>query len=145
MTDYMTHLIDQLQDPEFAAAYTAAQARERKEAREQPWICVDPARRWGDHTIRDSRLPVWAVVSSLAAGESVDEVADDYNITRADVLCACWYVGMYGLPGIDGARRWQRALREWAKPAGSAMWHAGTCDYAAIPDPPLGPDEAATR
>jgi uncharacterized protein (DUF433 family) len=103
---------------------------------ERPQVRVDPAIRFGDPHVKG--ISVAAIVGMLSAGESMEGVAEDYDLTRADILVGCWYVGIYGLP--ESPRAWRKALREWAKDAGQTMWHASDCDYDAIPDPPIGGD-----
>lgn len=104
---------------------------------DSPRGLVDPSMRFGRPHVKG--IPVDAIVGMLSAGESVATVADNYDLTRADVLVACWYVGAFGLP--ESPRRWRTALREWATGAGQAMWNTKTCDYEAIPDPPIGDDK----
>jgi uncharacterized protein (DUF433 family) len=96
---------------------------------DRPCIVLDPARCSGRPTVGVDRLPVETVVGYILAGDSVAAVADMYEISRADVLCACWYAGLYG------TRMQRRILGEWAKNAHAAMWHV---DYDTVPDPPRG-------
>jgi len=56
-----------------------------------PGIVVDPAVRLGRPVIRGTRVPVDVVVGQLAAGLSADQVAEEYRITRDDVLAALAY------------------------------------------------------
>ena len=56
-----------------------------------PRIVVDPAVRLGRPVIRGTRVPVDVVVGQLAAGLSLDQVAEEYGITRDDVLAALSY------------------------------------------------------
>lgn len=65
----------------------------------------------------------------LLAGEDLEVVADEYGLTRGDVLVACWYLGLYG------TRRHRRLWKAWATAAHEQMWHA--VDYDRIPDPPI--------
>ncbi|MFI5627666.1 DUF433 domain-containing protein [Nocardioides sp. NPDC051685] len=41
-------------------------------------ITVDPDRMGGLPTVRDTRVTVTAVLGQLAAGQSVDQILDDY-------------------------------------------------------------------
>ena len=97
-----------------------------------PHVEIDPSMRFGRPHIRG--IPVDSIGGMLAAGESVATVADEYGMTRGEVLVACWYLGLYG------TRRWKRLLRDWANPAGEQMWHCNTVNYDDVPDPPLGDD-----
>lgn len=101
---------------------------------DSPRVLVDPAMRFGRPHVKG--IPVDAIVEQLSVGGSVDAVAQEFDLTRADVLVAAWYIGLFGLP--ESPRIWRRALREWARDAGQAMWNTSECDYAAIPDPPIG-------
>jgi uncharacterized protein (DUF433 family) len=56
-----------------------------------PRIVVDPEIRTGRPVIRGTRVPVDVVVGQMAAGLTADEVADEYGITRDDVLAALAY------------------------------------------------------
>jgi uncharacterized protein (DUF433 family) len=100
----------------------------------RPEVTVSPSMRFGRPHVKG--VSVDDIVGMLSAGESVATVGYEYHLTRPDVLVACWYVGQYGLP--ESPRRWRTALREWAAEVGQAMWDASTCDYEAIPDPPIG-------
>jgi len=56
-----------------------------------PRIVVDPHVRFGRPVIQGTRVPVDVVVGQLAAGLSIDQVADEYGIAREDVLAALAY------------------------------------------------------
>lgn len=50
-------------------------------------ITVDPDRMGGLPTVRDTRVTVTAVLGQLAAGQSIDQVLDDYPyLEREDIL-----------------------------------------------------------
>jgi len=83
----------------------------------RPFIAIDPAMRSGEPTINHTRLPVDAVLGVLAAGESIEHAMDDYDVTRADILVACWYEGTYG------SRKRRRQLGAWAKEAHGLLWN----------------------
>lgn len=52
-------------------------------------ITVDPDRMGGLPTVRDTRVTVTAVLGQLAAGQSVEQVLDDYPyLEREDILAA---------------------------------------------------------
>jgi len=54
-------------------------------------IVVDPKVRHGKPVIKGTRVSVDVILGSLAGGMSVEEVADEYGITRDDVLAAIEY------------------------------------------------------
>ena len=56
-----------------------------------PRIVVDEAIRFGKPVIKGTRVSVVAVVGKVAAGMNVDEVAQEYGLTRDDVLAALSY------------------------------------------------------
>jgi uncharacterized protein (DUF433 family) len=56
-----------------------------------PRIAVDETVRFGRPVILGTRVPVETVIGKLAAGMSVDEVAEEYGIGREDVRAALRY------------------------------------------------------
>jgi uncharacterized protein (DUF433 family) len=56
-----------------------------------PHIMVDSAIRFGRPVIEGTRVPVDVVVGQVAAGRSVEQIADDYDLTREQVLAALTY------------------------------------------------------
>jgi uncharacterized protein (DUF433 family) len=92
-------------------------------------VRADPARRFGAPAIKG--ISCEAIALQMLAGDDIATIAEDYDLTRADILVACWYLGLYG------SRRWRRSWRQWAEQAGQAMWDTRTVDYDQIPDPPL--------
>lgn len=96
---------------------------------DRPHVRIDPAQAFGQPAVKG--VGVEHIAGMYLAGESIATVADEYGLTRADVLVACWYQGRYGSP------RWRRLWREWAETAGAAMWNTRTVDYDQIPDPPV--------
>lgn len=104
-----------------------------------PFVSVNPAMRWGQPCVNGTRLPVDAVAGMVWA-EGVDVAADQYDLTRADVLVACWYAGTYGLPGrresLFPVRQWPKRWGAWADSVAGALWKVTEVDYDAVPDPP---------
>jgi uncharacterized protein (DUF433 family) len=103
-----------------------------------PQVVVNPAVRAGQPQIKG--IPVVALCDVVWAGESVDRVADDYNLTRADVLVGCWYAGMLGLPGerrkvLAATPLWRKRWGAWAEKVTAALW-SPPVKYDVIPDPP---------
>ena len=58
-----------------------------------PGIFMDSEICFGKPVIQGTRVPVEIVVGKLAGGMGVDEVADQYALSRADVLAALEYAG----------------------------------------------------
>jgi uncharacterized protein (DUF433 family) len=56
-----------------------------------PGIVVDPAVRFGKPVIKGTRVPVDLVVGKLAAGMTIEAVAEEYGLTREDVLASLSY------------------------------------------------------
>jgi uncharacterized protein (DUF433 family) len=56
-----------------------------------PGIVVDETVRFGRPIIQGTRVPVDLVVGKLAGGMSLDEVVEEYEIRREDVLAALSY------------------------------------------------------
>jgi uncharacterized protein (DUF433 family) len=56
-----------------------------------PRITVDEKVRFGRPIIQGTRVPVEIVVGKLAGGMTVEEVAEEYELTREDVLAALAY------------------------------------------------------
>lgn len=54
-------------------------------------IAIDPEVRHGKPVIKGTRVSVDVILGSLAGGMSVDEVTEEYGITRDDVLAAIEY------------------------------------------------------
>lgn len=56
-----------------------------------PRIVVDENVRFGKPVIKGTRVPVDLVVGKLAGGMTLEEVADEYSLTRDDILAALAY------------------------------------------------------
>lgn len=56
-----------------------------------PRITVDEHVRFGKPVIEGTRVPVEVVLGKLAGGMTVEAVADEYGLTRDDVLAALAY------------------------------------------------------
>lgn len=54
-------------------------------------IVIDPRIRHGKPVIRGTRVPVARIVSGLAGGMTVEEVAPEYAVTEDDVRTALSY------------------------------------------------------
>jgi len=56
-----------------------------------PRIVVDEKIRFGRPVIEGTRVPVELVLGKLAGGMTVEAVAEEYGLTREDVLAALAY------------------------------------------------------
>jgi uncharacterized protein (DUF433 family) len=56
-----------------------------------PRIIVDPTVSFGKPVIEGTRVPVEIVVGKLGGGMTVEEVMQDYELAREDVLAALTY------------------------------------------------------
>jgi uncharacterized protein (DUF433 family) len=72
----------------------------------RPVITVDPKMRWGAPHIKG--VSTGAIVDTFLAGESAEAVAEDYGLTRHEVLLALWFEGSYG------TKKMRRLLGWWA-------------------------------
>lgn len=54
-------------------------------------ITVDPKVRFGKPVIDGTRVPVDMVVGKIAGGMTVEEVMDEYNLTKQQVMAALRY------------------------------------------------------
>jgi uncharacterized protein (DUF433 family) len=56
-----------------------------------PRIAVDESVRFGRPVIAGTRVPVDLIVGKLASGMTVEEVMEEYELAREDVLAALSY------------------------------------------------------
>lgn len=68
-------------------------------------VTVDPAVGWGRPMVRGS--PTFAVAGAYWAGDSADDTAADFGLTRHELLVAFWFEATHG----DYHAQW----REWAE------------------------------
>lgn len=54
-------------------------------------VVVDPDVMHGKPVIEGTRVPVEVVLQALAAGESVEEVCEEYGLEREDILAVLKY------------------------------------------------------
>jgi uncharacterized protein (DUF433 family) len=98
----------------------------------RPHVTVDPAQNFGEPTING--VPVATLTGMIWAGDSVDFVAEDFDLTRPQVLVACWFQtrhGRFGRSRDDVA--WKRAWKPWLDDNEEQFWHSR---HGEIPDPP---------
>lgn len=91
---------------------------------DRPVVTTDPAVRFGYPTMRG--VPVEAIAEHVWEGSSLDSIAEDFGLTREQVLVACWY------QGIHGTRAWRQRWKSWATEAHKELWHS----RYDVPDPP---------
>ena len=56
-----------------------------------PGITVDPKVRFGKPIIKDTRVDVATILRHLSAGDTVEELMEDYGLSRDQVLAAIGY------------------------------------------------------
>lgn len=98
-------------------------------ADEQPHVRVEPGIRFGYPHIRG--VPTDAIAGMVWAGEDLAAVADEFNLTRGEVLVACWFEGTHGRPNSGFRKAW----RDWAFAAGKSMWRSAV-NFDGIAGPP---------
>jgi len=97
----------------------------------------------GSPHLTGHRLPLYLIVESVWYG-GVSFAMENYEITREEVLTACWFAGIYGFDSIWRTRKpygirlkldrkWSRRWREWAITNHSEMWNGNWDD---VLDPP---------
>jgi len=94
---------------------------------DRPHVRVDPAQRFGRPNVKG--VPVDAIADAVWVGETVEVVADEYGLTRPDVLVACWWAGKH-----------EPRFRRWSEEVAGKLWRQ---EYD-VPDPPCKADEEAT-
>lgn len=90
----------------------------------RPVVTVDLAVRWGQPCIRTTR--VLDLAGTHWAG---DDACDEYDITRPELLTACWHMAIYGVAPEPPWRRW----KAWADGHFEALARG---EYERVPDPP---------
>ena len=99
---------------------------------EQPHVRIEPAVRFGYPHV--GGVPTDAVAGMVWAGETVSAAADDFGLSRAQALVACWFECRHGRPRSSYRKAW----RQWADDAGQAVWSG--VDWDQVPDPPSRED-----
>lgn len=94
-----------------------------------PHVRTDPTRRFGRPTVRG--ISVDAVAGMVWAGEDVETMADEYHLTRPDVLVACWWQSTYG------PYRYRHAWRGWLRASEAEI---ARDEWDKVPDPPGSED-----
>lgn len=90
-----------------------------------------PGRRFGNATIRGQAEVDW-IVDRIWAGDSPADAAADWDLTEADALVACWYVGAHS----RSRRARDMAMRKWAEDYDNVFEHLWRAEYDKVPPPP---------
>lgn len=101
----------------------------------RPVIHIDPGIRGGRPAIAGVSCEAYA--ERVHAGESLDEVADDYGVTREQVLLACWWIAT-----MERQPRWAKAWENWGGQAHLSLWRGM---YDGIEGPPDRDELAVAR
>lgn len=59
-------------------------------------VVIDPQIAFGTPILEDSKLPTWVVGERLRAGESIEEIGDDFGISEVAIRHAIEFEGMRG-------------------------------------------------
>lgn len=114
-------------------------------------MTVDPAVLSGTPCVAGTRLPVY-LIAHMVWREGVESAMEMWDLSRPQVLVACWFAGAYGTvelwevpedwdaPSPDAYRTdltdrtWLDRWRAWAQASAGALWRM---EYEAVTDPPL--------
>ncbi len=93
----------------------------------RPRIVVDPAVRWGRAILDGTSTATVDVAGMIAGGETVATVCGEYDVTRHQVLLACWHQAIN-----EGWDHW----RSWAFEVHPVLASGSPAQVDALPDPP---------
>lgn len=102
---------------------------------DRPVITIDPAMAWGAPAIKG--VSTEAIAGAVRAGEDFATVADEYDLTRHDVILACWYEGAAGA--------YRREWRSWTHAVGRALAGWVPLDVDTVEEPPSAPTSRTMR
>ena len=71
----------------------------------------------------------------LGSGADIDNVLDDYGLTREGLIVACWWAAHWG------PRKFRKAWREWGELANWHLWYG----CVTVPLPPTRAEIEASR
>lgn len=66
-----------------------------------------------------------------------DDVQDEFELTRYELLVALWFEATYGQP------RYRKRWKAWARQVGGALWKVSELDVGAVELPATRDDEPA--
>lgn len=111
----------------------------------RPVVTVNPAMRSGAPCVNGTRVPVESIACAVWLDGGVDAAMADYDLTRHDVLVACWFAGTYGLPGrrlaLTLTATWRRRWGVWADGVHDRLWSHRRVDIETIEGPPTLADQ----
>jgi uncharacterized protein (DUF433 family) len=70
------------------AVHKTRSTTRKQEVAVHPRIVVDPNIQGGRPVIRGTRVPIYVLVDAVAAGDSIRETAQAYEVSEADVRAA---------------------------------------------------------
>lgn len=107
--------------------------RRAREGVVRPVITVDPAHRFGAATVRG--IATDAIACYVWAGEDPESIYAQSELTRLDVLLACWYEATYR-PIHHGGKppAYRQAWKRWSEEVFRPLASGAAAD--AIPMPP---------
>jgi len=88
-------------------------------------IRVDPTINYGYPTIGGA--PVDAITMRIWAGEPINEVTDDFHLTRTQAIIACWYQALHGTSS------WRDRWGKWRTTTDEHLWSG---NHQHLTDPP---------
>jgi uncharacterized protein (DUF433 family) len=108
---------------------------------EHAQVTIQPGMLSGTPTVAGHRIQAETIAGTVWSC-GVKSTMDDFELTRCEVLTACWFVGTYGAIdwGIRGGKPilhrgeiWRKRWGSWAAHAQGPLWSGkpGEC-----PDPP---------
>lgn len=115
-------------------------------------IRIHPGILSGTPCLEGTRIPVY-LVAEMVWADGVASAQETWDLTREQVLVACWFAGSYGTLHLwaepekeddpwsspDAYRpnpvcpEWLERWRPWAQAAAGALWRG---DFAGVSDPP---------
>lgn len=69
-----------------------------------PGVTIDQKMQFGKPVIKGTRVPVEVIVGHIAAGDTIEEVAKEYRLTKKDVMAALKYAARIIAQGAVLAR-----------------------------------------
>lgn len=95
-------------------------------------VSVHPGVYSGEPTIEGTRMPV-ALIAEVYWAHGLDEIVRGWDVSKREVLVACWYMGRH-----SRSRIWRSRFHAWSLVADEALWHSS--DWWKCPMPPRPED-----
>lgn len=92
----------------------------------RPHVVTDPAVRFGRPHIKG--VSTEAIAGMVMVGESLAEVAANYDITVHEVILACWFEGTHG--------RYRKQWKQWAEKVAPGLAGLEKFDPDGVEEPP---------